>query len=85
MNDEYSVTVVRAWSRGRNRPALLIRMINSHGRESRDRYFASVDEAVAQLREWLVEFERSHENRNGEPQAGGLTTRRRDDAPETDH
>ena len=53
MSDEGWGTVVRTWSQWNPRSRLLIRMIHAGGSGSRDRHFATVDEAVEQLRREL--------------------------------
>ena len=78
MSDECWVTVVRAWSQANRRSQLLIRMINNHGQVTRDRPFTTIDEAVDQLRRWLIEFEQSLTRTDT-----ASTTRHGDDATET--
>jgi hypothetical protein len=56
MEGVWWVTVVRAWAQENAKSGLLIRMINSFGESTDDRMFASIDEALAQLRRWLEEL-----------------------------
>jgi hypothetical protein len=53
------VTVVRAWHQESHKSGIVIRMTNSSGSDTRVERFASIDEALEQLRSWLVELERS--------------------------
>jgi hypothetical protein len=53
-------------------------MINNHGQVTRDRPFTTIDEAVDQLRRWLIEFEQSLTRTDT-----ASTTRHGDDATET--
>jgi hypothetical protein len=57
MDRGWWVTVVRAWRQESDKSGLVIRMINSNGDTTDTRRFASVDEAVAQLRRWLKDLE----------------------------
>lgn len=58
MDRGWWVTVVRAWHQESEKSGLVIRMINSNRETTHTRRFASVDEAVAQLRLWLEDLER---------------------------
>lgn len=58
MDRGWWVTVVRAWHQENEKSGLVIRMINSNGDTTDTTRFASVDEAVAQLRRWLEDLER---------------------------
>lgn len=58
MDHGWWVTVVRAWHQQSDKSGLVIRMINSNGETTDTRRFASVDEAVDQLRRWLEDLER---------------------------
>ena len=78
MSDQFLITVVRAWSQQSDYSNLVITMINNQGHESCDRHFTSIDEAVEQHRQWLIEFDRVVERGAGSP-----TTRHPDDGDET--
>lgn len=58
MDRGWWVTVVRAWPQESEKSGLVIRMINNFGDVTEDRHFASVDDAIIQLRDWLEELER---------------------------
>ena len=66
------VSLVSAWPQGDEKSGLVIRMIHSFGDHTEDRSFASIAEAVVQLRTWLEELEGTP---IGEPPEG----RERDD------
>jgi hypothetical protein len=76
MDHGWWVTVVRAWHQKSDKSGLVIRMINSNGDTTATRRFASVDEAVAQLRHWLEELERGN-GPNGRSRDGDETALRR--------
>jgi hypothetical protein len=62
MTDEESrwwVTVVRAWPQENDESGIVMRLTNSSGDARRVECFASIDDALEQLRRWLVELERS--------------------------
>lgn len=56
-------TVMRAWHHGNGTSGVVIRMINHFNGHTRQRSFASTDEAVSQLRDWLHELEDSPPDR----------------------
>lgn len=57
MDSTLWVSLVRAWPQDSEKSGLVIRMIHSFGDHTEDRSFASIGDAVAQLRKWLEELE----------------------------
>ena len=57
MNRDWWVTVVRAWPQENTKSRLVIRMVNSTAQSVDDQRFASIDEALDQLRIWLENLE----------------------------
>lgn len=72
MDRGWWVTVVRAWHQESAKSGLVIRMINSNGDSTDTRRFASVDDAVTQLRHWLEDLE-SAANLNRRKRDGDTT------------